>query len=257
VWLLGQKLRHFVGSYEWGTEFNLYVERESIWLLWLAWVPFALLIGLALPGFVRRPLGPTGELLLATLAANLVGVLMFYMSSRYRLAAVPALVAFAGRTLDRLMSDFRADRRRIFMTAAAVAAVVAISNPEWSVEGPRRQEAASHCATGLVWSGKNEHARARTEYERALGMDPTRHDCWYLLGIALRGLGQPASAARAFGKAIELRPGFVDAHVGRGLTLEAVGDFAGARDAYETAWRMRPDPALAEAVARLSARLGR
>jgi tetratricopeptide (TPR) repeat protein len=257
IWLLGQKLRRYVGSYEWGTEFNLYVERESIWLLWLAWVPFALLVGLALPGLVRRPLGPTGELLLATLAANLVGVLMFYMSSRYRLAAVPALVALGGRTLDRLVSDFRADRRRFLVTAAVVAAIVAVTHPEWSVEGRRRQEAASHCATGRVWSGKNEQARARTEYEHALAMDPTRHDCWYLLGIALRGLDQPASAARAFGKAIELRPGFVDAHVGRGLTLEAAGDLEGARAAYETAWRMRPDPALAQAVARLSARLGR
>ena len=84
-----------------------------------------------------------------------------------------------------------------------------------------------------------------------------------LRGIAMAQLGDLPrakallkSAARAFGKAIELRPGFVDAHVGRGLTLEAAGDFAGARDAYETAWRMRPDPALAAAVARVTARLG-
>src|SRR5262249_55698316 len=32
LWLLGMKFLRFVGSYEYSTEFSLYVERERIWL---------------------------------------------------------------------------------------------------------------------------------------------------------------------------------------------------------------------------------
>lgn len=256
LWLVGQKLVKFTGSYEYSTEFSLYVERERAWLLRLPWVPFALILALALPALVRRPLGPTAGLLLLVLAANLAAVLVFYMSSRYRLASVPPLIVFAAATLDRLAADVRGNRRRFLATAAAVGVVFALAHPERDRTG-HFQEAAAHYGMGLAWAGtKQDHARAVVEYRRALAMDPSRYDAWYFLGQSLRALGEPAAAAAAFAEAARGRPQLFEAHLGRAEALEEAGDPAGARVAYESARRLRPqDPTVAEALARLGGRL--
>src|SRR5262245_15675367 len=131
VWLLGQKLAKFAGSVEYGTEFNLAVERETLWLLWVTWVPFTLILALAIPSLVRRPLHPTAALLLFAFLANLAAALIFYVSSRYRLASVPPLIAFAASTLDGLVVDARAARRRFPTTAAAVRVAFALGRVVW------------------------------------------------------------------------------------------------------------------------------
>ncbi|HXI03130.1 MAG TPA: glycosyltransferase family 39 protein, partial [Candidatus Saccharimonadales bacterium] len=59
LWLEGMKLLRYAGSYEYSGEYIIYVERERVWLLWLTFVPFALILALALPSvwpLVRRPI---------------------------------------------------------------------------------------------------------------------------------------------------------------------------------------------------------
>src|SRR5262249_27559784 len=94
--LLGQETLRFIGSYEYSMEYMLPVERERVWLLWLPFVPFGLLVALAVPSIVRvlRPevraiegapaASPVAWLLLCVLAANFLTVLVFFVSSRYR-----------------------------------------------------------------------------------------------------------------------------------------------------------------------------
>jgi len=246
--LLGQKLLKFAGSTEYATEFNLHVERETLWLLWLPCLPFALLLALAVPSLVARAPNATAALLRAAFVATLATVLLFYMSSRYRLAAVPSLAAFAACTLERLATR----GRRALATAAAVLALFAVAHPEWDTTGVH-QDAAAHCNIGLAWIGrKGDPARAVPEFRRSVEIDPSRTECWYDLGVALLALGRPADAAGAFGEATTRTPGYVEAHIGRGRALEETGDVAGARAAYAAALRLRPgDPELARAVERL------
>src|SRR3989442_1066098 len=244
---------------EYATEFNLRVERETLWLLWLPWVPFALILALALPTLVHKPPGAPAALLLAAFASTLATVLIFYMSSRYRLAAVPPLLAFAASTLDRFAADVRAERRRALATAAVVVAVFAFAHPKWDATGVH-QDAAAHCSIGLAWAGRKhdpDPARAVGEFRRAVEIDPSRSECWYDLGVSLLALGQPSRAADAFGEAIGLAPPYFPAQVGRGRALEETGDVAGAHAAYETALRLRPgDTEVARALERVAARLG-
>ena len=258
AWLLGQKLLKFVGSAEYATEFNLRVERETLWLLWLPCVPFALILALTVPTLVRRPLGATAELLLAAFASTLATVLIFYMSSRYRLAAVPPLLVFAASTLDDLAADVRTRRRRALATATVIVAAFALSRPEWDTTSVF-QDAAAHCNIGLAWAGgRHEPARAVAEFRRAVEIDPSRSECWYDLGVSLLAIGEPSRAADAFGEATARAPAYFPAQIGRGRALEESGDLAGARAAYETALRLRPgDAEVARALERMAARLGR
>jgi tetratricopeptide (TPR) repeat protein len=251
--LLGQKLLKFAGSTEYATEFNLRVERETLWLLWLPCLPFALLFALAVPSLVAQPPDATASLLRAAFVATLATVLVFYMSSRYRLAAVPPLAAFAACTLERLATR----GRRALVTASVVLAIFAVAHPEWDTTGVH-QDAAAHCNMGLAWIGrKGDPARAVPEFRRSVEIDPSRAECWYDLGVALLALRRPADAAGAFGEATTRTPTYVEAHIGRGRALEEAGDAAGARAAYAAALRLRPgDPELARAVERLDAGRG-
>jgi tetratricopeptide (TPR) repeat protein len=249
--LLGQKLLKFLSGYEYATEFSLPVEREAAWLLRLCWVPFTLLVALALPALVRGGDGTAAPLLRLALAANLAVVLLFYVASRYRLAAAPLLAVFAGGTLDRLPGAVRARPRQALAVLALIAAVVVVFDREWDSTG-HHQEAAAHCGTGAAWAARGAHRRAVPAFRRAVEIEPSRYDCWYRLGVSLRALAQPTAAAAAFATAVQVQPRLFDAHLARGEALEAAGDVAGARAAYEQARRLRPDArGPADAISRL------
>jgi tetratricopeptide (TPR) repeat protein len=267
--LLGQKALRFIGSYEYSMEYMLPVERERVWLLWLPFVPFGLLVGLAVPTLVRvlRPgvralegapaESPAAWLLVCVLAANVLTVLVFYVSSRYRLASVPPLIAFAGATVVALADGARAGRRpAVFATVLVVAGVLLVAQLERDA-GTIHQEANTHFNTGNAWRDRGDYTRAAAEYRRATQMDPSRYVYFFSLGIALRELGQTAAAADAYGAAAVRRPDFFPAHAWQGLMLEALGDWRGARASYERAERLNPgDFEVQLRLGRAAARLG-
>lgn len=262
LWLLGMKLVRFLGSYEYSTEYNLQVERETMWLLWLPCVPFALLAALAVPAIardVRDPAGglnATGWLLLLVIAANLLTILIFYVSSRYRLPSVPPLIAFAAATLVALADGLRRRRKEAYVTATLVAVLFVALHAEKDASSVF-QEANDHFNLASGWARKREDERAVAEYRRALGMVASHYDYWYGLANSLYRLRRWNEAAEAFGEAASRRPGFFEARALQGLMQEEKGDWSSAREAYEQAERLRPDDFEVQLrLGRAAARLG-
>jgi len=253
AWLLGMKFLRFIGSYEYSTEYILYVEREQVWLLWLPFVPFALLVALAAPAIARAlgaaswtrapggpgpkagALNPAGWLLLVALVSNLATVLMFYVSSRYRLPSAPSLIAFAACTVVAGWDAWRGGRRAAAVALAGVVAAIFLFAHFERDDSATIQEANVHYNSGNIWAGRKEPERAVTEYRRALAMDDSRYETWFNLGNSLRDLGRMQEAAEAYGRAAGRRPQLLNAHVRRAQALEAVSDWAGAKEAYERA----------------------
>jgi tetratricopeptide (TPR) repeat protein len=240
LWLLGAKLVRFLGSYEYSTEYNLQVEREDVWLLRLPFVPFALLFALAVPA-VGRGLGPGGWLLLFAALANLIAVLLFYVSSRYRLPSVPPLIVLGGATLTLLADALRARRLRVVWGTVAVVTVVFLLAHFEKDDASAVQEASNHVNVATAWVKNGAHERAVEEYRRALALREARPDTWQSLGRSLRALGRRDEAAAAFAEAARQRPTFFEAHALEGLMHEELGDWERARSAYVRAERLRPD----------------
>jgi tetratricopeptide (TPR) repeat protein len=255
VWLLGMKLLRYVGSYEYSTEYILYVERETVWILWAAFVPFALLVALSTPtlfGVLRSagrgprgggaaPLNATGWLVLLMLAANLAACLTFYISSRYRLPSAPLLMIFSGASLAAGLEAFR--RRRwagLAATGALVAVLFLVAHLEKD-QSATIQEANVHFNTGNVWGRLKNYEKAAAEYERAVEMDDSRHSLWYNLGNTYRALGREADAAVAYGMAGKRRPRFIWAHLRQGASYVKLKEWRNAREAYRRAEKLRPD----------------
>jgi 4-amino-4-deoxy-L-arabinose transferase-like glycosyltransferase len=262
VRLLGQKCLRFFGSYEYSTEYMIPVEREATWLLWLPFVPFGLLVALAVPTTFRvlrrqTALNAAGWLLAVAFLANFATVLVFHVSSRYRLPAVPSVIAFASLTVVGLGDAFRRGRRdEAWSTLALVAVLFLVAHLEKDASHVH-QEANTHFNAGNVWKDRREYARAAGEYRRAIAMDPSCYIFFFNLAIALREQNQIAPAAEAYGEAAARRADLFAPRAFQGLMLETLGDWAGARAAYERAVRLNPDDfEIHLRLGRAAARLG-
>lgn len=287
LWLLGMKLLRFVGSYEYSTEYIIYVERETVPLLWLPFVPFALIVALAVPSLVRalvparggspgagREMNPAQGLLVTILAANLVTVLTFYVSSRYRLPSAPPLLALAGATLASVLAAARRGNRAHAAAIAAVVAVIFLVSHFEKDSSAVIQEANVHYNSGNLWAARKDHERAVAEYERAIAMDATRYEFFHNKGNSLRDLGRFADAAGSYRGAAEIlerkagsskaaqearsrfRSQLALERTREGQMLVDAGDLPAARRAYQRAEEIRPDDFEVQlALGRIASRL--
>lgn len=270
LWLLGMKALRFAGSYEYSTEYILYVERETIGLLSIPFAPFALLLALAVPtltasmrgGNVRRRsrgprLNPAGWLLIMSLLSTLGACLAFYVSSRYRLPAAVPLVVFGAATLVTAMDAWRRGRRsEVYVTAVIVGVIFLIAHFEKD-SSATIQEANVHYNTGNLWAGRSEHVKAVGEFRRALEMDDSRYQTWFNMGNSLRKLGRLEEAAEAYGEAGGRRKSFLAAWLRRGSVLMVLENWQGAREAYARAAEIAPGNfGVHLALGRSAARLG-
>jgi tetratricopeptide (TPR) repeat protein len=270
LWLLGMKALRFAGSYEYSTEYILYVERETIGLLRVPFAPFALLLALAIPtlaaplrrGKRRRPgraqqLNPASWLLIMSLLSTLGACIAFHVSSRYRLPATVPLIVFGAATLVGATDAWQRGRRsEVYVTAAIVGVVFLFAHFEKD-SSATVQEANVHYNTGNLWANRDEHVKAVAEYRRALEMGNSRSATWFNMGNSLRKLGELEEAAEAYGEALSRRKRFFAAWFNRGFVLMELEDWQGAREAYARAADLAPGNfAVHLALGRSAARLG-
>jgi tetratricopeptide (TPR) repeat protein len=225
---LGRKVLRYAGAVEIRRNEDLYTAREeSTVLSLLLWrvgsfaVPFGIVLPLAVVGGLlgwpeRRRLWP----LYVYLAAYVLVVVLFFVTARYRLPAVPVLLGFAALTVDRLPRLRAAAPRRLLRLALLALAVGVIAN--LGLAAPRIDTA------GEAW-----RLRAIADYER----------------------GDLAAAIEAQTRAVERRPQLAELHYDLGVYRAAAGDPTGAIDAYRRALELDPD--YAEAMVNLGRLLAR
>jgi hypothetical protein len=98
LWAL--KFADLMSSTEFGIQYNLRAARDRAPSLWLVCLPFGVLLFLIAVGWRR-----TGtRILWPWLLAGLVGVLLYFTYSRFRLPLLPPLMACAGLGLERLLT---------------------------------------------------------------------------------------------------------------------------------------------------------
>jgi tetratricopeptide (TPR) repeat protein len=229
-WLLleGRKAAALLGSYEPSTEYSQYVERERLPALWLPFLPFAAIAGLALGCgaarvAARRPQGARALHLYAAWAAAVP--LLFYVSSRYRLPLVPALLVYAGAFADRLVRAARAgegpdpalQRGALAAVALGLVSFFPLGRPAPSIE------ANVHYNLGSALAEAGRHDEAVVEYDRCLVMWPTHAYALVNRGNSLARLGRDDEALDTFERASAARPAFWSARRAEGAALARAG----------------------------------
>lgn len=204
--LVGHKLRFWLGNDEISTEYVLKTERAITPTLWLFPVPFAVILGFAVIGLRRdSQLDGARGLLLCFIAANVLGIALFYFSSRYRLPAVPVLCVFAGAGAISLWDSIGLRSRDAVVQWVAASCLCALSLFSFS-DDYDRYAAHQWYNYGRVYDEREMTEQAARSYQRALKGLPDQWNIHLSAAEALGKLGQGREAIVHYERALTLRP---------------------------------------------------
>ena len=273
---LGEKTMQFFSSREIPRNEDVYAFRESSGLLsLLVWkagnfgFPSGLLVPLAVTGALlsfRRAPAP----LILFVVLYPLAVISVFVSSRYRVPALPLLLVLAAAAAVGIVDRLRVRRWGSAVGGVCLAAGIAVVS---SVPGPFCEEGVNYAAELRVWGGDaamaaGDRTRARGEYEEALRLDGgaylPRARLAHLLaqtgdyegslghwdsllerdphprtyvqrGDAHLGRRDSEAGLRDYNRAIELRPDLAEAYCRRGLVYREQGRLEEARRDWERA----------------------
>ena len=293
-----RKLHQFWRGDEIPRNLDPYFARSGSWLLQgLLWIrglafPFGLVGPLALTGlalYLRNPQArsPAADLLLLFAVAYMLAVVLFFVTGRYRLPAIPSLLLFAGYGLTRLSRL----RGRPLAAGLALPGVLVLGLntgvPAMDMEGGSQEhlylasayaeqglqanalrhydealkrepdhEIALHDA-GALLARRGDVRRAAETWERLLHHYPDRSDVRFRLAAMSQDTGDHAAAVPHLERLAADEPGRAAFHARLAWSRREVGDLEGAVRAYRRALEL--DPAaipLHRQLARLEIRRG-
>ena len=151
--------------------------------------------------------------------------------------------------LNDLLDDARqAIDRQDFAAAIAPLQKILAEQPDFAF---------AHFQLAYAFTGLKRREEAKSEYQRAVALDPKLAEGWLNLGLLLLD-GDPAAAADALRRAVALQPAQSRPRFLLGYARERSGDLAGAAEAYEGAAKLDPrDYEVAFAYGRTLLRLKR
>jgi len=191
----------------------LLTERKITRSLWLMPLPFAVLLGFGAAALgARRRNGAGALLVLLFVLVNLVTVMLFYFSSRYRLPAIPFLCVLAGAGIATLSErSSRPTRERGFWRLAIPAGVVfVLSVIPWHPDY-ERQAANQFYNLGNEYFYVERYEDALGSYRRALEQLDSKAKVHHNMGVTYKVLGRWPEAVEAFERVVAIEPDHPDA----------------------------------------------
>ena len=237
--LLQMKLLRWFSSIEYSTEYSQSIERSELATLWIPFLPFGFL---AVGGIAGIILGyrayPRLLPLYLYLAGTLAPPMIFYVSSRYRLPAVPALAVLAAVALERIVARLRG--RGVLDALPAILVILIASAITLAPFGQDHlfQDANVHYNTGNLFYDRGEYDAAIDQYGQALQVS----DFEYYrinLGNALTRKGRYDEAVEQYRLASQKRPGFAKSYIQWAKALALQGKLEEARAIYQRAVQLK------------------
>lgn len=252
VRLLGYKAFLLVRGEEIKRNQDVYFARTYSWLLGvLLWkidhfaVPFGLLGPLAAVGMVlawrRRP--QAGLLLLCT-GAYSASLLLFFVTSRYRLPLVPLLLPFAGYALVWLVQQGQARQwRRLGIGVAVVVLLAVVSNAGLRPADPLA-DAEIHFDLGRVEAQQGQYAAAVRSFGTAVQLDSNYLQARHNLGAALAAMRRYREAEVVYRRALAQAPDDRGLHLNLAALYRATGRYEQAMGHYRRVLATKADAAV-------------
>jgi Flp pilus assembly protein TadD len=230
--LMLRKVFYFLNGYEKPMVANYhYAKQHSVVLSWLTvgLSPVMILggLGMVLGWRDRRRLAVL-YLLVLTYAA---GVVLFFVSMRYRLPVVAGLLPFAGLAVDRLL------RQRpspvVLLAGAALSAVVLWPSVR-DTELPGDM-AHTHYYLGSVALDEGDLGAAIGHFEDALALSGDNVRYLHQYGVALYRDGRAAEAIPVLERVTQTEPIFLPPYISLGIAYRSLGDLPAAEATYRRA----------------------
>lgn len=173
--LLGRKFLLFWNHYEVPDVYNYYLFREKAPLLALL-LTFGIIAPLGITGMlISFREWHRGRILSGFIIAYMASIMVFYITSRYRLPAAVMLLPFSAYTIITLADLIRKKAfRKVIATGGALLASFVVVNLN-IVDGDRYLSQ-SHASLGNIYYREGMADEAAAEYKTALSLDPKNPD---------------------------------------------------------------------------------
>ena len=245
VRLMLKKIVLFFGNHEIKNNKNIYfVTRfSSILRFFLAFLPFAVVGSLGVLGLffilMKRPgAGPT--LLLLFFLTYAFGVILFFVSARYRAPAMTVLIPSAAFALTTMWDASGRGRKGIlFGGMAALIALVIFSFTDWYDIKPK-DSSRDYWSVGNCFFEKDLYDLAEDSYLHALILDPDYDDAMNNLGELYFKTGDYSAALDLFKKLIQKHPDYVSGYNNLGVCYETLYMYPQAERYYRSAIDLYP-----------------
>ena len=249
--LLWRKTVLYFNNFEVPDNQDLYFFARYSWVLRLPLLSFGIVFGLGLAAMILTARG-LGRLSMAIFFFGYaVSVVVFFVFSRYRIPALPALLPFAGAMFPwladsyRSRSPHRAPRRLSFPPRLAGGLTLMLATYALTLypvyRGTGKTEAAqclSNLATVLYHEG--DTAQAVQTYEEALANQPGHSDASRNLGIIMLARGNTDRAFQLLSAAARSEPSNPSNHLFLGRIYERRGHLETARLEFSKAVALAP-----------------
>lgn len=206
--LLGRKLAWSLHCRETGSSYNINFERQFVPMLRFLIMPFAVFAGFGLYGFVRdrrNGIRPETELLALQVCSVFLGLVIFSVSSRYRVPAIPALSILAGFGIMQFVELIRTRQfARIATAAAWIAPVFLISLIPYPIPAVMSSEPGN---LGVAYMAAGDMDKAITYLGEALETSPNSSLAHLNMGLALSRIGKLNEAIDHYRKGVTISPG--------------------------------------------------
>ena len=213
---------------------DIYFFARYSWVLRLPLLSFGLVFALGSAAMILTPRGFGRLSFVIFYFGSAVSVITFFVFSRYRTPALPALLPFAGAMLPWLADSYsarsahRAQHRSSFPPRLAGGLTLILATYALTLypihRGTGKTEAAqclSNLATVLYHQG--DTARAVQTYEEALTNQPGHSDASRNLGVIMLGQGNTDRAFRLLSDAVRTDPSNPSNHLFLGRIYERQG----------------------------------
>lgn len=264
VRLLGYKAFLLVRGEEIKRNQDVYFARTYSWLLGvLLWkvdhfaVPFGLLgplaaVGMALAWRYR----PQAGLLLLCIGAYSASLLLFFITSRYRLPLVPLLLPFAGYALVWLVQQGQVRQwRRLGIGMAVVVLLAVVANAGLRPADPWA-DAEIHFDLGRVEAQQGQYAAAVRSFGTAVQLDSNYLQARHNLGAALAAMRRYSEAEAVYRRALAQAPDDRGLHLNLAALYRATGRYEQAVDHYGRALATKADAAVFLSLGRVYESMG-
>ncbi|MDZ7372925.1 MAG: tetratricopeptide repeat protein [candidate division KSB1 bacterium] len=276
LWLLLKKTVLFLNPYEIPLNFQYAFHQQFSWLLRIPFTNLVFLMPFALFGLVvawpeRNRLG----FLYGLVTLYSLGVILFFVSDRYRVVVVPYLILFAAYGAEWLIACRRSRPVTGRWVGLSLAVAIALSfwlgarqsqraNPAgeyynlcvahlneghldeaiyWGrkaiLSNPSLENA--HYNLGIALMKKGRYREALEAFATVVRLDPKEVPAWGNIGGIHLMLGDTERAIGSLRKAVELDSHYVPAWLNLGIAHYRQGDLAAARRAWEQALRVDPE----------------
>ena len=198
---------------------------------WAWWPSFALISALGLAGLLSVRGSTLPRLVTAT---AIFSVILFFVTSRYRMTSAPLLAACAAWGI----TQAHAGTRRGLWTALCLACgVLAL----WPLKQLTDFRALDHYNVAAHFLDRGLAEEALDQADRGLAIAPQTADLHFVRGNALFGLDRLDEAKAAYIETLKLNPRKAQAHFNIAVVFSLQGDLVTARQAAGEAVKIDPD----------------